>query len=89
VHISQKAKLEAIRYALSRRDGLTRFVDDGRIEIDSNIVERAIRPIAFNRKNLSSPARTAGQRTGRSSPRSSSPASSIASLRKPIWPTSS
>ncbi len=50
--ISQKTKLaEAIRYALSRWDGLTRFVDDGRIEIDSNIVERAVRPIALNRKN--------------------------------------
>jgi len=50
--ISQKTKLaEAIRYALSRWDGLTRFIDDGRIEIDSNVVERAIRPIALNRKN--------------------------------------
>ena len=50
--ISQKTKLaEAIRYALSRWDGLTRFLDDGRIEIDSNVVERSIRPIALNRKN--------------------------------------
>jgi transposase len=50
--ISQKTKLaEAIRYALSRWDGLTRFVDDGRVEIDSNVVERVIRPIALNRKN--------------------------------------
>jgi hypothetical protein len=50
--ISQKSKLaEAIRYALSRWDGLTRFINDGRIEIDSNVVERAIRPIALNRKN--------------------------------------
>jgi transposase len=50
--ISQKTKLaEAIRYALSRWDGLTRFIDDGRIEIDSNVVERSIRPIALNRKN--------------------------------------
>src|SRR5450432_4078554 len=50
--ISQKSKLaEAIRYALSRWDGLTRFLDDGRIEIDSNTVERSIRPIALNRKN--------------------------------------
>ena len=50
--ISQKSKLaEAIRYALSRWDGLVRFVDDGRVEIDSNVVERAIRPIALNRKN--------------------------------------
>lgn len=50
--ISQKSKLaEAIRYALSRWEGLTRFVDDGRIEIDSNVVERSIRPVALNRKN--------------------------------------
>src|SRR6266566_1230207 len=37
----------AIRYALSRWEGLTRFLDDGRIEIDSNVVERSIRPIAM------------------------------------------
>lgn len=50
--ISQKTKLaEAIRYALSRWPGLIRFVDDGRIEIDNNVVERSIRPIALNRKN--------------------------------------
>ena len=50
--ISQKTKLaEAIRYALSRWTGLIRFVDDGRIEIDNNVVERSIRPIALNRKN--------------------------------------
>jgi len=42
---------EIIRYGLSRWEGFTRFLDDGRIEIDSNIVERAIRPIALNRKN--------------------------------------
>lgn len=50
--VSQKSKLaEAIRYALSRWAGLGRFLDDGRIEIDSNVVERSIRPIALNRKN--------------------------------------
>ena len=50
--ISQKTKLaEAIRYALSCWEGLTRFIEGGRIEIDSNVVERAIRPIALNRKN--------------------------------------
>jgi len=54
--ISQKTKLaEAIRYALSRWDGLTRFIDDGRIEIDSNVVERAIRPIAM-RESLCAPS---------------------------------
>ncbi|MGH6881827.1 MAG: IS66 family transposase [Hypericibacter sp.] len=50
--ISQKTKLaEAIRYALSRWPGLCRFLDDGRIELDNNVVERSIRPIALNRKN--------------------------------------
>ena len=50
--ISQKSKLaEAIRYALSRWEGLTRFIDDGCIELDNNTVERSIRPIALNRKN--------------------------------------
>jgi len=49
---SHKTKLaEAIRYALSRWDGLIHYLDDGRIEIDSNVVERSIRPIALNRKN--------------------------------------
>jgi transposase len=41
----------AIRYVLSRWEGLTRFLVDGRIEIDSNVVERSIRPIALGRKN--------------------------------------
>jgi transposase len=42
---------EAIRYALTRREALERFLTDGRIEIDSNIVERAIRPQTITRKN--------------------------------------
>lgn len=50
--ISQKTKLaEAIRYALSRWQGLCLFLDDGRVEIDNNVVERAIRPLALTRKN--------------------------------------
>ena len=50
--ISQKTKLaEAIRYALSRWAGLTLFMNDGRIEIDNNTVERSIRPLALTRKN--------------------------------------
>ncbi len=50
--ISQKTKLaEAIRYALSRWAGLTLFLEDGRIELDNNIVERSIRPLALSRKN--------------------------------------
>jgi len=42
---------EAIRYALHHWDGLTRFLEDGRVELDTNIVERSIRPIVINRKN--------------------------------------
>jgi len=50
--ISQKTKLaEAIRYALSRWAGLCLFLDDGRVDIDNNTVERTIRPLALNRKN--------------------------------------
>jgi transposase len=41
----------AIRYALNQWTGLVRFLDDGRIEIDSNTVERSIRPLVLNRKN--------------------------------------
>jgi transposase len=41
----------AVRYALGRWKGLTRFLDDGRIELDTNPVERAIRPVALGRKN--------------------------------------
>ena len=50
--ISGKSKTaEAIRYALSRRGALEQFLADGRVEIDSNIVERAIRPQTITRKN--------------------------------------
>ncbi len=42
---------EAIRYALNHHDGLLRFLDDGRIEADTNTVERAIRPICLSCKN--------------------------------------
>lgn len=50
--VSAKSKLaEAIRYALNRWAGLTVFLEDGRVELDSNTVERSIRPLALNRKN--------------------------------------
>jgi transposase len=42
---------EALAYIAKYRDGLGRFLTDGRVEIDSNTVERTIRPIALNRKN--------------------------------------
>jgi transposase len=40
-----------IRYGLKRWDGLTRFLADGRLEMDTNGVENAIRPIPLTRKN--------------------------------------
>lgn len=42
---------KAIRYGTKRWEAFTRFLDDGRLEIDNNIAERAIRPIAIGRKN--------------------------------------
>ena len=41
----------AVRYALGRWDALLRYVDDGRIEIDNNAAERALRTVALGRKN--------------------------------------
>ncbi len=62
--LSQKSKLaEAIRYALTRRRSLERFLDDGRIELDSNIVERAIRPQCITRKNALFAGSDGGGRT--------------------------
>ena len=42
---------EALKYIAKYWDGLILFLDDGRIELDNNPVERTIRPIALNRKN--------------------------------------
>ena len=42
---------QIIRYGLSRWEGFTLFLEDGRVEIDSNTVERSIRPIVLTRKN--------------------------------------
>lgn len=42
---------EAIRYTLARWPALCRFLEDGRIDLDNNTVERAIRPVALGRKN--------------------------------------
>ena len=50
--VSAKAPIaQAIRYALKHWQGLTQFLDDGRIDLDSNIVERSMRPQALTRKN--------------------------------------
>jgi len=50
--ISGKSQLAgAIRYILARWTSLTRYLDDGRLEIDTNTVERSMRPVALGRKN--------------------------------------
>ena len=67
--LSHRTIAEAIRYGLSRWDGLVRFLDDGRIEIDSNVVERTIRPSPPIARMRSSPDRTAAASTGPSSHR--------------------
>jgi transposase len=41
----------AIQYALARWDALSRYLDDGRIELDNMIAERALRPVAVGRRN--------------------------------------
>ena len=40
-----------IRYALKRWDGLCRFLHDGRIEMDTNLIENLIRPVKLTKKN--------------------------------------
>lgn len=50
--ISSGSKLaEDIRYGLSHWHGLSRYLDDGRLEMDTNLVENAIRPVCLTRKN--------------------------------------
>jgi len=50
--VSAKAPLgEALNYIAKYWAGLELFLNDGRIELDNNAVERTIRPIALNRKN--------------------------------------
>jgi len=51
--LSRKSETAAaIRYALSRWTALTRFIDDGELEIDNNTAERALRVVALGRKNF-------------------------------------
>ena len=42
----------AIRYALSRWTALTRYIDDGCVEIDNNAAERSLRAVCLGRKNF-------------------------------------
>lgn len=47
-----KSKIgQAVQYALNRWKYAKRYLDDGQLEIDNNLVENAIRPVALGRKN--------------------------------------
>ncbi|MDE3816075.1 IS66-like element ISRm14 family transposase [Sinorhizobium meliloti] len=50
--VSRKSDLgKALAYMLTRQDGFRLFLDDGHVDIDSNLVENAIRRPAMNRRN--------------------------------------
>ena len=52
VSLSTKSPLaQAIQYSLTRWVALTRYVEDGRIEVDNNAAERAIRALVLGRRN--------------------------------------
>ena len=53
---------KAMRYALRHWPGLVAFLDDGRIEMDTNTVERVIRPITLTRKDALFAGSTGGGR---------------------------
>ena len=48
---SQSDLAKAMRYTLGHWDGLARFLDDGRLEVDTNTVERTMRNVAQGRKS--------------------------------------
>jgi hypothetical protein len=51
--LSRKSPLaRAIRYALTRWTALTRYRDDGHLEMENNAAERALRAVALGRKNF-------------------------------------
>jgi hypothetical protein len=43
--------VKALKYALAQMPGLTVYLEDGKVEIDNNLVENAIRPTALGKKN--------------------------------------
>ena len=61
--VSRKSDLgAAMAYMLRRQDGFRLFLDDGRVDMDSNLVENAIRSPAMNRRNaLFAPFRDFGR----------------------------
>src|SRR6266542_3586092 len=63
MRLFQSDTTAAIRYALGLWEALTRYCDDGRLEIDNNAAERALRAVALGRKNyLFAGSDTGGER---------------------------
>lgn len=60
---TKSALAKAIRYTLAHWQGLTRFLDDGRLEVDTNTVERTMRTVAQGRKSSLFAGSEAGART--------------------------
>ena len=62
----RSALAQAMRYAVNHWRGLMLYLDDGRLEMDTNTVERAMRPVALGRKNaLFAGADSGGNAIGR------------------------
>ena len=62
--LSRKSEMgRALAYIRTRWEGLTRFAGDGHVEMDTNLVENAIRPLALGRKNALFAGHDEGGRT--------------------------
>jgi hypothetical protein len=79
----------AIRYALSRWRALTRYADNGYLEIDNNAAERSLRVLALGRKNFLFCGSDAGGKRAAVIYSCSVRPSSTASIRRYISSTSS
>lgn len=65
--LSGKLELaKAFRYTITRREALTRFLTDGRLEVDNNVAENAMRSIALGRRNYLSAGSDKGGERGAS-----------------------
>ena len=83
----QSTLIKAIDYMLERWKGLTAFLDDGRLEPDTNTVERTIRPIGIGKKNSLFSGDEGGGETWAILSSLLNTANSMASIPRPIWPT--
>ena len=75
---------EAIKYTLSHWGGLTVFLTDGRVEVDTNTVERSMRPIGMGRQNSLFSGSEGGAESWAILLRCSTRQSSMGSIRRPI-----